>query len=102
MKNKSNHKIDWKNSRLICQERNSHLREVKEGLFIQQSRQKTKLMNDSDGLILSSHWQQSIPVLKKQTLEKFEGKVETATVNRYNLRSSTRPQPRPRPNTVLP
>ena len=92
MKNKFNHRIDWKNSRLICQERNSHLRKVKEGLFIQQSKQKIKLMNDDDGYVLSDQWLPIVPILEKQTLELYgDEKKITTTFNRYNLRSSTKP-----------
>ena len=70
-----------------------HLRKVKEGLFIQQGKINTKLMNDDDGYVLSEIWKPLVPVLNKQTLETYgEKKIPTSTYNHYNLRISTRAQ----------
>ena len=91
MKNKFSHRMDWSNSRLICKERDSQLRKIKEGLYIQQSKSTNKLMNDDDGLVLSDAWQPLIPKLKKQTVESFDcAEVPVITYNQYNLRSSVR------------
>ena len=94
MRNKFNHKIDWRNSRLICKERDGHLRKIKEGIFIQQAKTKSKIINDDDGLVLSNQWKPIIPVLEEKTLEKlWENKFPVVTFNQYNLRSNARPRP---------
>ena len=83
--------MDWNNSRLICKERDMQLRKIKEGLYIQQSKSNTKLMNDDDGLVLSELWRPLIPTLKKKTLELFHcEEIPYTNHNCYNLRSSVR------------
>ena len=74
--------------------RDGHLRKIKEGIFIQQAKTKSKIINDDDGLVLSNQWKPIIPVLEEKTLEKLgENKFPVVTFNHYNLRSNARPRP---------
>jgi hypothetical protein len=84
------HQIDWGNSRLISKERNSMVRRVKEGIFIQHS--KNPIMNQDPGFILSNEWLPIVPKLKIQTFAMYEPKGLGIFVNNYNFRTSTRPK----------
>jgi hypothetical protein len=59
------HDIDWEGVEILQQESDHYLREIKEGLLIQQS--KSPLVNAKPGLILNSTWQPMIPTLKQET-----------------------------------